>query len=365
MNSSVAHGPILPTACCPYTGPKPQLGLWLDPGGLGGQNRAVWILGIDTSCDDTGVGLVRDGVVVVNRVASQTLLHQRYGGVVPELASREHTQVIDGLVQQALGEAGLKAADLDLIAATRGPGLIGALLVGYTYGKGLAFALGKPFVPVHHLEGHIYAALAEHPEVEPPFLALIASGGHTHLFEVPAWGTYRLLGATLDDAAGEAFDKAARLLGLGYPGGPEIERLAEQGEPGRVPLAVPLQGQEGFAFSFSGLKTAVARALEKGHAPADIAARFQQVAVEHIVQVVTRAARHTGLSTVLVTGGVAQNTALKTQLQAAGLRLMFPPRGLATDNGAMIALAAWRTHARSPHNPMALPAAAYLPLGSA
>ncbi|MCS7068769.1 MAG: tRNA (adenosine(37)-N6)-threonylcarbamoyltransferase complex transferase subunit TsaD [Meiothermus sp.] len=322
----------------------------------------MWILGIDTSCDDTGVGLVRDGTVVVNLVASQTLLHQRYGGVVPELASREHTQVIDGLVQQALEEGGIEAPALDLIAATRGPGLIGALLVGYTYGKGLAFALGKPFVAVHHLEGHIYAALAEQPEVTPPFLALIASGGHTHLFEVRSWGNYQLLGATLDDAAGEAFDKSARLLGLGYPGGPQIEQLARQGDARNVPLGVPLQGQEGFAFSFSGLKTAVARAIEKGYAPADIAARFQQVAVEHISQVVTRAAQRTGLTTVLVTGGVAQNAALQAHLRASGLRLLFPPRGLATDNGAMIALAAWRTQAQHPQNQLELPAAAYLPL---
>ncbi len=325
----------------------------------------VWILGIDTSCDDTGVGVVRDGRVVANRVASQTLLHQRYGGVVPELASREHTQVIDGLVQQAIAEAGIATSDLDVIAATRGPGLIGALLVGYTYGKGLAFALGKPFVAVHHLEGHIYAALAEYPEVEPPFLALIASGGHTHLFEVRSWGEYKLVGATLDDAAGEAFDKSARLLGLGYPGGPEIEELAKRGDPRKVPLGVPLQGQEGFAFSFSGLKTAVARAIEKGYPPADIAARFQQVAVEHLAQVVTRAADHTGLTTLLVTGGVAQNTVLKSQLQSAGLRLLFPPRGLATDNGAMIALAAWRTQTRNSGNQLALPAAAYLPLNPA
>jgi N6-L-threonylcarbamoyladenine synthase len=240
--------------------------------------------------------------------------------------------------------------------------LIGALLVGYTYGKGLAFALGKPFLAVHHLEGHIYAALAEHPEVEPPFLALIASGGHTHLFEVRSWGEYKLLGATLDDAAGEAFDKAARLLGLGYPGGPEIEKLAKLGDPRKVPLGVPLQGQEGFSFSFSGLKTAVARAIEKGYPSADIAARFQQVAVEHLAQVVTRAADHTGLTTLLVTGGVAQNTVLKSRLQSAGLRLLFPPRGLATDNGAMIALAAWRTQTRNPANQLAVPAAAYLPL---
>ena len=322
----------------------------------------MWILGIDTSCDDTGVGLVHQGRVMVNLIASQTLLHQRYGGVVPELASREHIRVIDVLVQQALAQAGIGVSDLELIAATRGPGLIGALLVGYTYGKGLAFALGKPFVAVHHLEGHIYAALAEHPEVEPPFLALVASGGHTHLFEVPAWGTYRLLGATLDDAAGEAFDKAARLLGLGYPGGPEIERLARLGDASRVPLPVPLLGQEGFSFSFSGLKTAVARAIEKGYPPADIAAKFQQVVVEHIVQVVTKAAQHTGLTTLLVTGGVAQNAALQSRLQAAGLCLLFPPKGLATDNGAMIALAAWRARRGSPQSQLGLPAAAYLPL---
>ncbi|WP_299427071.1 tRNA (adenosine(37)-N6)-threonylcarbamoyltransferase complex transferase subunit TsaD [uncultured Meiothermus sp.] len=322
----------------------------------------MWIVGIDTSCDDTGVGVVRDGRVIANLVASQTLLHQRYGGVVPEMASREHTQVIDGLVQQALAEAGVATSDLDLIAATRGPGLIGALLVGYTYGKGLAFALGKPFVGVHHLEGHIYAALAEHPEIEPPFLALIASGGHTHLFEVGNWGEYKLLGATLDDAAGEAFDKSARLLGLDYPGGPEIEKLAQHGDPERVPLGMPLQGQEGYSFSFSGLKTAVARAIEKGYAPADVAARFQQVAVGHLVQVVTRAAGRTGLTTLLVTGGVAQNAALRGHLQEVGLRLVFPPKGLATDNGAMIALAAWRTRLSSPESQLAVPAAAYLPL---
>ncbi|MCX7739502.1 MAG: tRNA (adenosine(37)-N6)-threonylcarbamoyltransferase complex transferase subunit TsaD [Meiothermus sp.] len=324
----------------------------------------MWILGIDTSCDDTGVGLVQDGRVVVNRVASQTLLHGRYGGVVPELASREHVQVIDGLVEEVLREAGLGLEALDLVAATRGPGLIGALLVGFTYAKGLAFALRKPFIAVHHLEGHIYAALAEHPGVRPPFLALVASGGHTHLFEVPAWGAYRLLGATLDDAAGEAFDKAARLLGLGYPGGPEIERLAVQGDPGRVPLSVPLSDQEGFSFSFSGLKTAVARALEKGYAPADIAARFQEVVVEHIAQVVGRAARKTGHTTLLVTGGVAQNRALRARLEGMGLRLCFPPRGLATDNGAMIALAAWHTLDRRSEGDLYLPAAPYLPLAT-
>ncbi|MER3483525.1 MAG: tRNA (adenosine(37)-N6)-threonylcarbamoyltransferase complex transferase subunit TsaD [Meiothermus sp.] len=323
----------------------------------------MWVLGIDTSCDDTGVGLVQDSKVVSNRVASQTLLHQQYGGVVPELASREHTQVIDRLVETALQDAGISQQDIDVVAATKGPGLIGALLVGYTYGKGLSFALSKPFVAVHHLEGHIYAALAEHPEVEPPFLALVASGGHTHLFEVSGWGRYKLLGATMDDAAGEAFDKVARLLGLGYPGGPEIEKLAAQGDPEAVPLGVPLKEQSGFAFSFSGLKTAATRAIEKGFAPADIAATFQRVAVEHLASVVSRAAASTGHSTLLVAGGVAQNTALKARLQDAGLRLLFPPKGLATDNGAMIALAAWRTW-NGQGNALNIPAQPYLPLAT-
>lgn len=322
----------------------------------------MWILGIDTSCDDTGIGLVQDGRVVANKVASQTLLHQKFGGVVPELASREHTQVIDGLVEAALFEAGIGIQDLALIAATRGPGLIGALLVGYTYGKGLAFALGKPFVAVHHLEGHIYAALAEHPQVQPPFLALIASGGHTHLFEVKAWGEYHLIGATMDDAAGEAFDKVARLLGLGYPGGPEIEKLAKEGDPQAVPLGIPLKEQTAYAFSFSGLKTAVARMVEKGHDKADIAASFQRVAVEHLAWVVLRAARSKGYSRLLVTGGVAQNKALRQRLQGAGLKLMFPPKGMATDNGAMIALAALGKPVVL--SDLSLPATAYLPLGS-
>lgn len=318
------------------------------------------VLGIDTSCDDTGVGIVVGGKVVANRIASQTLLHQRFGGVVPELASREHTQMIDGLLQLALEEAGIQLTDLHLIAATRGPGLIGALLVGYTYAKGLAFALGKPFAPVHHLEGHIYAALAEHPDVRPPFLALIASGGHTHLFEVSGWGSYGLIAATMDDAAGEAFDKVARLLGLAYPGGPEIERLAKQGDPYGVPLGVPLKDSKELAFSFSGLKTAVARAIEKGYKSEDVAATFQRVAVEHIASVVTRAAQQRAHSTLLVTGGVAQNTALRGRLELAGLQLLFPPKGMATDNGAMIALAASRTYSCEPG--LGVPATAYLPL---
>lgn len=321
------------------------------------------VLGIETSCDDTGVGIVADGRVLANEVASQTLLHARYGGVVPELASREHAAVLDRMVERALAAAGLKAGEVDLVAATRGPGLIGPLLVGLTYAKGLSWGLQKPFVGVHHLEGHIHGALAE-AEIEPPFLVLIASGGHTHLYDVPAWGEYRLLGATRDDAAGEAFDKVARTLGLGYPGGPEIERLAERGDERAVPFTVPMKGRSGYDFSFSGLKTAAVRFAEQGYRAEDIAASFQRVVVESLVGTLERAARDLGRGRVVVAGGVAANKALRAALQRSGLEVYLPPLGLTSDNGAMIALAAWRRWRRNPRpDPLSLAAQPYLPLG--
>jgi len=323
----------------------------------------VLVLGIETSCDDTGVGLLQHGQIRVNLVASQTLLHAEYGGVVPELASREHAQVLDRLVARALDEAGVRPQELDLVAATRGPGLVGPLLVGMGYAKGLAWSLGKPFLGVHHLEGHLHGALAEGP-VEPPFLVLIASGGHTHLYRVEAWGHYELLGATRDDAAGEAFDKVARTLGLGYPGGPEIERLAAAGDPYAVPFRVPMRGQAGYDFSFSGLKTAAVRFKDEGHAPADIAAGFQRVAVAALVGTLERAAQGTGLRRVVVAGGVAANRALRKALAATGLEVHLPPPGLTSDNGAMIALAAarrWSREARA--DPFTVSAEPYWPLG--
>lgn len=259
------------------------------------------ILGIDTSCDDTGVGVVSGTRVLANVVASQSEMHARFGGVVPEFASREHTRVIDRVVSEALRQAGIGVGDLDLVAATRGPGLVGPLLVGLSYAKGLAFGLGIPWLGVHHLEAHLAAARAE-ADLEPPYLALLASGGHTHLFDVPETGRYLLLGATRDDAAGEAFDKVARLLGLGYPGGPALAALAEQGDPHAVPFTLPLKGQSGFDFSFSGLKTAAARFVEKGYAKADIAASFQRVVVESLVTTVLRAARQLGRKAVVVAG---------------------------------------------------------------
>lgn len=322
----------------------------------------MWVLGIDTSCDDTGVGLVRDGEVVVNLIRSQVALHQAYGGVVPELASREHLKAIRPLVERALAEAGIAPKAVDLIAATRGPGLIGALLVGFTFAKGLAFALDKPFMGIHHLEAHIVAAWPAPEGPSPPFLALVASGGHTHLYEVLDLGRYRLLGATLDDAAGEAFDKVARLLGLGFPGGPEIERLAESAEE-EAPFAVPLKDQKGFDFSFSGLKTRAVQLLEMGYPGPAIARGFQKAAVHHLANVLLNAAQKTGHRTLLVAGGVAANKALRAELQKAGLSLFFPPKGLSQDNGAMVALAAHRRFLKgeAPH-PLGLDARAYWPL---
>lgn len=307
-------------------------------GGLGTRH----ILGIDTSCDDTGVGLVAldpngEVRVLANRIWSQTV-HAQYGGVMPELASREHVERIDQIMGDALAEAGTKLAEIDAVAATSGPGLVGALLVGLMYGKGVAQALGVPFFAAHHLEGHIFAAASE-AQLQTPYLALVVSGGHTHLFDVPEPGEYVLVGATKDDAAGEAFDKIARLAGLGYPGGPAISRAAQRGDPTAVPFKEPLQGQKGFDFSFSGLKTAALLAHRGGASPEDLAASFQSSAVKFLVKTTLRAADALARRTVVVSGGVAANQALREAFRQTGLNVVFPGQGLNTDNGAMIALA--------------------------
>lgn len=301
------------------------------------------ILGIDTSCDDTGVGIVRDGVVLANVVSSQTDLHAKYGGVVPEQASREHLSVIDHVVSEALTRGGVTLDDIDVVAATYGPGLVGALLVGLTYAKALAWSRGLTFVGIHHLEGHIASCLAT-GELEPPFLSLIASGGHTSLFEVEAPGRYLELGKTRDDAAGEAFDKVARLLGLGFPGGPPLSNLAKRGNEQAYPFKLPLRGQAGYDFSFSGLKTAVAVLLQKEPqaSKADVAASFERTVTESLIEVALRAANATGHQDLVVAGGVAANSRLRRRFSQVGLRVHFPPFELTTDNGAMIALAAER-----------------------
>ncbi|AKH17850.1 tRNA (adenosine(37)-N6)-threonylcarbamoyltransferase complex transferase subunit TsaD [Deinococcus soli (ex Cha et al. 2016)] len=327
------------------------------------------ILGIDTSCDDTGVGIVEltpDGRVTVlaNRVWSQAV-HAQYGGVMPELASREHVERIDQIMEGALHEAGLSVTDIGAVAATSGPGLVGALLVGLMYGKGLAQALNVPFHAAHHLEGHIFAAASE-AELRAPFLALVVSGGHTHLFDVPRDGEYMLVGATRDDAAGEAFDKVARLAGLGYPGGPAISEAATRGDPNAVPFKEPLKGQSGFDFSFSGLKTAALLAHRAGATPENLAASFQRAAVQTLVNTTVRAAEATGRTTVVVSGGVAANRALRDAFATTGLHVVFPGRGLNTDNGAMIALAgAAAIQAGRPASALDGGATAYAPLANA
>jgi N6-L-threonylcarbamoyladenine synthase len=308
------------------------------------------ILGIDTSCDDTGIGIVRGRDVLANVVVSQTALHAKYGGVMPEHASREHLHVIDSVLEEALKQANVNLSEIEVVAATYGPGLVGALLVGLSYGKALAWSLGKPFVPVHHLEGHIASSLGlglaagdfVAGNLAPPFLCLIASGGHTSLFEVKAWGNYKELGRSRDDAAGEAFDKVARLLGLGFPGGPALSKLAETGDAGAYKFTVALKGQTGFDFSFSGLKTAVALLLQKEPTANvnDIAASFEKTVVESLVSVTERAAKATGYKHLVVAGGVAANKRLRQRFTEVGLTTHFPPLSLATDNGAMIALAA-------------------------
>lgn len=320
------------------------------------------VLGIETSCDETGVGLVDGGRVVANAVANQFQIHAPYGGVVPERASRAHLETIEAVLEQALHQAGADLHDVDAFAVCAGPGLIGALLVGVAYGKAVALARGRPCLAVNHLEGHLATVSAEG---DAPLLALLVSGGHTLLVHLPQPRRYHLLGSTRDDAAGEAFDKVARLLDLPYPGGPNLARLAGEGDPGLVPLSLPLSNQTGYDFSFSGLKTQVSRLVQAGkYRPADIAAAFQQVVVATLVRTTLRAADHLGLRRIGVAGGVAANLALRAAFAAAPVDATFPTPELNTDNGAMIALAAYRRLSAGDWMP-ASGASATLPLAAA
>ena len=321
------------------------------------------LVGVDTSCDDTGVGIVDagDGSVLANVVLHQHETHGPFGGVVPERASREHLDRIDDAFARALQESGSTLGDLVGVAATRGPGLVGALLVGLSWAKGLAFARGLPFAAVHHLDGHVASAATEGVGRA---LCLIASGGHTLLLIREPDGAASMLGASRDDAAGEAFDKVARALGLPFPGGPALARLARDGDPGAFRFTPPLRGQSGYDFSFSGLKTAVATLLEREpNAPAaDVAASFERTVVESLVGTLARAARDFDLDTAIIAGGVAANARLRAALAASGLRAVLPPPGLATDNGAMIAMAARaRLTAAEPASDLDVDAAPYLP----
>ncbi|HEY8450429.1 MAG TPA: tRNA (adenosine(37)-N6)-threonylcarbamoyltransferase complex transferase subunit TsaD [Bacillota bacterium] len=331
-------------------------------------------LGIETSCDETSVAVVEDGRFIrANIVSSQRGLHRRYGGVVPELASRRHVEALLPALEEALAEAGVTAADVDLIAVTRGPGLLGSLLVGVVAAKTLAYAYGRPLVGVHHLAGHIHANFLSGHRPRWPAVCLIVSGGHTDLVWLPGDGSVERLGGTRDDAAGEAFDKVARLLGLGYPGGPRIDALARQGDPAAIALPRALMDDPSYDFSYSGLKTAVAQLVERYRSAgrplplADLCASFQQAAIEPLVFKTLRAAVERGARSILLAGGVAANSALRAELErratAAGLEVHAPPLELCTDNAAMIAAAgtyAYRDQGRS--DDLELEAAARLPL---
>jgi N6-L-threonylcarbamoyladenine synthase len=316
------------------------------------------ILGIETSCDETAAAVLEDGCRLKSSVvASQMDVHAPYGGIVPELASRRHIEAIAPVADRALRDAGVERADLSALAVTMGPGLVGSLLVGVSFAKAVAYSRRLPLVGVNHLEGHIAAALLEQPDLGYPFVALVVSGGHTHLYHVAAECAYRVLGRTRDDAAGEAFDKVAKLLGLGYPGGPVIERLATAGDPRAVPFPRAVMSDGSLDFSFSGLKTAVVQHL-RGHGyrggdgvpPAlseqhlkDICAGFQQAVVDMLADRLMRAAREASVERIVVAGGVACNGALRRALaaeaEAEGFRLVVPSPRLCTDNAAMIAAA--------------------------
>jgi N6-L-threonylcarbamoyladenine synthase len=318
-----------------------------------GAGGPLLILGLETSCDETAAALVEGGAIVSNVVASQADLHARFGGVVPEVASRRHLELVMPVIREALGERSLD--EVDEVAVTQGPGLIGALLVGLSAAKALAWGRGLPLIPVNHLHGHVASLYLEPDPLEPPFLCLLASGGHTLLVDVPEHGAFEVLGTTLDDAAGEAFDKGARLLGLGYPGGAEIDRLAREGDPDAFDF--PVARVRGLDFSFSGVKTALLYAVrdlggELEARKADLAASYQRAIVQALVRRTHEAAERTGAERVAVVGGVAANSELRAGLPEA----KAPPLALCTDNAAMIASAARYVEAIPPPGYLALDA---------
>lgn len=307
------------------------------------------ILGIDTSCDETAAAVVRGETTVLSNVISSQGIHQEYGGVVPELASRAHLTLLLPAIESALQQASCEPDDLDALAVTYGPGLSGCLLIGLSTVKSIALALDKPLVGVNHIEGHVFAGRLADAGLDPPFIALVVSGGHTQLVHVERWGRYRILGNTRDDAAGEAFDKVARLMRIGYPGGPVIDRLSRNGDPDYLDFPRTYLDPEGFEFSFSGLKNAVRMYLasrseeEIDRDQAHIAAAFQEAVVDVLVDKSVAAAAATGVDAILITGGVACNSRLRERMTEEGaergIRVIYPPPILCTDNGAMIAAA--------------------------
>ncbi|HAP20890.1 MAG TPA: tRNA (adenosine(37)-N6)-threonylcarbamoyltransferase complex transferase subunit TsaD [Lachnospiraceae bacterium] len=314
--------------------------------------KDIYILAIESSCDETAAAVVKNGrEVLSNIISSQIELHKLYGGVVPEIASRKHIEKINPVIREALAEAGMKLEDMDAIGVTYGPGLVGALLVGVAAAKAISYAKNIPLVGVHHIEGHISANYIENKDLEPPFLGMVVSGGHTHLVMVEDYGKYEILGKTRDDAAGEAFDKVARAIGLGYPGGPKIDKLAKEGNPRAIAFPRAHVADAPLDFSFSGLKSSVLNYInscEMKHQQicrADVAASFQAAVVDAIVSHTILAAKTYHIDKVALAGGVASNSALrqamKEKCEAAGLKFYYPSPILCTDNAAMIGCAAY------------------------
>lgn len=337
--------------------------------------KDILILGIESSCDETAAAVVKNGrEVLSNIISSQIAIHTQYGGVVPEIASRKHVENINGVIERALTEADVTLDDIDAIAVTYGPGLIGALLVGVAEAKAIAYAKSKPLVGVHHIEGHVCANYIQNKDLEPPFLCMIVSGGHTHLVKVSDYGKYEIIGRTRDDAAGEAFDKVARAIGLGYPGGPKVDKLSKEGNDHAIDF--PKAKVEGapYDFSFSGVKSAVLNYInmhemkgEKINA-ADVAASFQRSVVEAIVDRTVHAAKEFGLKKVALAGGVASNSCLrqtmKDECEKNGLGIYYPSPILCTDNAAMIACAGYYEYINGTRHGLDLNAVANLKIGS-
>lgn len=332
------------------------------------------ILAVESSCDETAAAVVKNGrEVKSNVISSQIALHTLYGGVVPEIASRKHIEKINQVIEAALDEAGVTLCEIDAIGVTYGPGLVGALLVGVAEAKAIAYALKKPLVGVHHIEGHIAANFIEHPELEPPFFSLVVSGGHTHLVRVKDYGKFDIIGRTRDDAAGEAFDKVARAIGLGYPGGPKIDRISKEGNPEAITFPRAHVADAPYDFSFSGLKSAVLNYINgcrmKGeeYSQADVAASFQKAVIDVLVENAMRAAEEYHIDTFAIAGGVASNSSLRAAMKSAceerGVKFYYPSPIYCTDNAAMIGAAAYYEYINGTRHGWDLNAAPNLKLG--
>ncbi|MGF7059829.1 tRNA (adenosine(37)-N6)-threonylcarbamoyltransferase complex transferase subunit TsaD [Brassicibacter mesophilus] len=340
------------------------------------KKQNIITLAIETSCDETSVAVLKNGrEVLANIISSQIEIHKKFGGVVPEVASRKHIENINTIIQQALDTANVTFDDIDNIGVTYGPGLVGALLVGISTAKALAFGRNLPLVPVNHIEGHIYANFIEHKDLEPPFTCLVVSGGHTHIVNVRDYGEYELMGRTRDDAAGEAFDKVARALGLGYPGGPLIDKLSNVGNKNAIDFPRVYLEEGSFDFSFSGLKSAVLNYLNSAKqkneeiSVEDVAASFQQAVIEVLVDKVVKAAKKNNTKTVVMAGGVAANEGLRNRLNEASkkenLDIRYPSKILCTDNAAMIGCAAYYGYLKGHTANLELNAIPNLKLGDA